>query len=114
MATHILTPLFTPLQTYIQSNGTIQTFTTIAILLTVIRLTIVYFTTIQYPDDLPRVGEKEGARRFSLRNRLRYYVDAKGLQLEAYEKVSSTSNCAITWSFVGLELFVFFLVVVYD
>jgi len=51
------------------------------------RLILVYFTTIKYPANLPRVGEKEGATRFRLSTRLRFFTDAQRLQKEAYEKV---------------------------
>jgi hypothetical protein len=47
------------------------------------------FSTLRYPEEIPRVREREGKRSFSLRTRLAYYTDAKELFLEAYEKVRS-------------------------
>ena len=47
-----------------------------------------FVVSISYPPTIPLVGEKEGARRFSWRTRLRYYTDCKGLFREAWDNVS--------------------------
>ena len=68
--------------------GTAQTLTSIALLVTIVRLTVLYLFTIRYPANLPRVREDEKAMRFSIKTRLAYYTDCKNLFKEAYEKVS--------------------------
>ena len=48
-----------------------------------------WVVSVHFPASLPRVREKPGARAFSWRTRLDYYVDCKSLFFEAYEKVRS-------------------------
>jgi hypothetical protein len=45
-------------------------------------------TGLRYPNNLPRIREREGKTQFSLRTRLSYYTDAKAIFREAYEQVS--------------------------
>jgi hypothetical protein len=45
-------------------------------------------STLRYPIEIPRVGEREGKRLFSLPTRLSYYTNAKELFRDAYEKAS--------------------------
>ncbi|KAM0287015.1 hypothetical protein ACHAQH_000700 [Verticillium albo-atrum] len=56
----------------------------IAIVASTTLLTI--FFGLQYPVNLPRIREKSGARSFSLKTRLAYYIDCEALYREAYEK----------------------------
>lgn len=53
-----------------------------------IGFSILYFVTIRYPSNLPRVREPPGATRFRLKTRLAFLTDCKALFNEAYEKVS--------------------------
>jgi hypothetical protein len=55
-------------------------------------LTALYFVTIRYPSNLPRVRERKGATRFSLTTRLAYFTNCKSLYEEAYEKVRSAAS----------------------
>jgi hypothetical protein len=55
-------------------------------------LTALYFVTIGYPSNLPRVRERKGATRFSLTTRLAYFTNCKSLYDEAYEKVRSAAS----------------------
>jgi hypothetical protein len=50
-----------------------------------------YITGVPNPPTIPLVCEPEGARRFSLRTRLAYYIDCKPLYEEAWDKVSTTT-----------------------
>jgi hypothetical protein len=47
-----------------------------------------FFVAVPYPSNIDLVGERPGARRFSLRTRLRYYTDCADLYREAWEEVS--------------------------
>ncbi|KAI5459113.1 cytochrome P450 [Mariannaea sp. PMI_226] len=44
-----------------------------------------YFLAVPYPPGVPLIREPEGARRFSLRTRLAYYIDCEALFREAYQ-----------------------------
>ena len=56
-------------------------------LLILICFTIRQKFTINYPSNLPRVREKEGRTRFSLKTRLAYFTDCEALFKEAYNTV---------------------------
>ncbi|KAG9254797.1 cytochrome P450 [Emericellopsis atlantica] len=43
-------------------------------------------TAVPYPPTIPLIREPPGARRFSLRTRLAYYIDCESLFVEAYEQ----------------------------
>lgn len=45
-----------------------------------------FVTGTPYPPDIPLIREPEGTRRFSLRTRLAYYIDCKGLFEEAWDQ----------------------------
>jgi hypothetical protein len=67
--------------------GIFQTITLPLFIVFTAWATILYFTRIRYPSNLPRIREKEGATGFSLKTRLAYYTDCQNLYSEAYEKV---------------------------
>ncbi|OLN97016.1 hypothetical protein CCHL11_02039 [Colletotrichum chlorophyti] len=46
------------------------------------------FISIPYPPGMRLVGEPKGATRFSIRTRLRYYIDCEGLFREAHDNYS--------------------------
>lgn len=46
-----------------------------------------YVLDVPYPQGIPIVGQPAGARRLSLRTRLRYYTNCESLFREAYDNV---------------------------
>jgi hypothetical protein len=77
-----------PIMDKIHGLGTFQTIALPLLIVFTVWAAILYFTRIRYPANLPRIREKEGATRFTLKTRLAYYTDCQNLYSEAYEKVS--------------------------
>lgn len=62
-------------------------FIPLVVFLSIVLLYILHrLTEIPYPPNIPLVREPPGARRFSLRTRLAYYIDCQALFEEAFEK----------------------------
>lgn len=72
---------------FLHALSTFQTVVLAALVFTIVVILSVYFTSIQYPANLPRFGEKDGATSFRLKTRKTYYTDCKNMFKEAYEKV---------------------------
>ena len=47
-----------------------------------------FIVSVPYPPGMPLVREPEGARRFSIRTRLAYYLDCERLFKDAYNNVN--------------------------
>lgn len=67
--------------------GVVQTVALATCLLVLVGLAVLYYSTIRYPANLPRLREHEGATRFSLKTRIAYYTECKNMYREAYDKV---------------------------
>jgi hypothetical protein len=68
--------------------GLVQLVGLSALIVVIIISMVLFFLTIRYPANLPRVRE-HGKTRFSLSTRWAYYTDSIGLFREAYENVGS-------------------------
>ena len=85
---YLTTPIMAILSESFLSIGTTQNFVAVAILLVTARLTQLYFTTLRYPSNLPRVYEDPKATSFRWKTRLTYFTDCQNMFREAYEKVA--------------------------
>jgi hypothetical protein len=79
---HLVSKLFS-----LNDLGTYEKVLLGSLIFAVVALIIRYINSIPYPANIPRVREKNGATRFSLKTRLAYYTDCEGLFRDAYENV---------------------------
>lgn len=65
-----------------------QLYILASVLVTLVAALIRQKNKINYPANLPRVGEPKGKTSFSLKTRLMYYTNAESLFNEAYHTVN--------------------------